>query len=79
MVALSRAVSGSEKTVSCTSPDIEVMNLFQGRKMQSFIRLVYEIAKADEVNIPDSEMQLILVKLRYMLGRYIPVSRDIDV
>lgn len=45
--------------------------------MQSFMKLVHEIAEESEENVPDSEMRLTLAKSGYLVGGNIPTLRDV--
>lgn len=75
---LSRAVSGSEKTVPSTRLAVDLVHLFRKSMMQSSKALVHEIGKEGKAKIPDSEVRLTFLKSGYILRGYIPTLRDAE-
>lgn len=65
MEDLSRAVRGSVKSMLDTSFDVDLVDLFRGESIQSFVALWYEIDEEGEENVSDSEVHLLFVKSRY--------------
>lgn len=59
---LSRAVSTSEEAVLGTSHLVDLVDLFTGSPIQSFMELVHAIAEEGEASVPSSEVWLTFLK-----------------
>lgn len=78
MDILSRAVNGSEKTVSGTSLAVGWFEPFQETTILCFIALVHDIADEDEANVSQSVLRLTFVNSGCMVDGSPRTLRDVD-
>lgn len=64
--------------MSDTGLSVYLVHLYKESTMQSLKALVRAINEKRGVNVPDGEVLLIFVRPGYMLGGYIPRSRDVN-
>lgn len=76
---VSGAISDSEKIRSGIRLDIDLVDLFRGSMMKRVKWIVQEIGKEGRANVPDSDERPEFVKWRYMISRYIPTSKDVNI
>lgn len=75
---LSRAVSGIKETVAITGSAVNSVDQVKDSTAQSFTALVTVVAKGNETSVRNSEVRLTFLESRYMLGRYVPTLKDMD-
>lgn len=78
MEELSSTISGSEETLSGTSPAVYLFYLSTESTMHGFMALVHETSEEGQLNCSDSDVRPTFVKSGYILGAYIPALRYVD-